>query len=135
MKMLLRKTSLLLLVLGCFLIALPDTASAQGIVTGTITGTITDASGAVVREAPVVATNNQTGIKITGKTGSAGEIALKDVPLGTYTVVVTAPGFSPLTVNNLEVSSGGTSSIGNQHLAVGNTAEQVEVITYKRVRR
>jgi len=129
MKMLLRKTSLLLLVLGCFLIALPDTASAQGIVTGTITGTITDASGAVVREAPVVATNNQTGIKITGKTGSAGEIALKDVPLGTYTVVVTAPGFSPLTVNNLEVSSGGTSSIGNQHLAVGNTAEQVEVST------
>src|ERR1700751_1440984 len=101
MSMLFRKTSLLLLlllVLGCFLIARPDTAFAQGIVTGTITGTITDASGAVVRDAAVVATNNQTGIKVTGKTGPAGEISLKDVPLGTYTVVVNAPGFATLTV-------------------------------------
>ena len=94
MKMLFRTPYiLLLLVVGCFLIARPEVASAQGIVTGTITGTITDASGAVVPNAPVVATNTATGIKVTGKTGAAGEIALKDVPLGTYTVVVTAPGF------------------------------------------
>src|SRR5271163_4452961 len=108
MKMLLRKTSLLLLLIVCVLISRPQTASAQGIVTGTITGTITDASGAVVRDAPVVATNTATGIKVTGKTSSAGEISLKDVPIGTYSVVVTAPGFSPLTANNLEVTSGGT---------------------------
>jgi Carboxypeptidase regulatory-like domain/TonB dependent receptor len=130
MKMLFRTPYiLLLLVVGCFLIARPEAASAQGIVTGTITGTITDASGAVIPNAPVVATNTATGIKITGKTSSAGEISLKDVPIGTYTVVVTAPGFSPLTANNLEVTSGGTSSIGNLHLAVGNTAEQIEVST------
>ena len=49
MKMLLRKTSLLLLLSACVLLTYTRTASAQGIVTGTITGTITDASGAVVR--------------------------------------------------------------------------------------
>ena len=89
MKMLLRKTSLLLLLTACLLIALHQTASAQGIVTGTITGTITDASGAVVRDAPVVATNTETGIKIAGKTDNSGGINLKDVPIGTYTVVIT----------------------------------------------
>ena len=71
MKMFLRKTSLLLLFVGCFLVYLPHTASAQGIVTGTITGTITDASGAVVPGAPVVATNTATGVKITGVTDTS----------------------------------------------------------------
>ena len=61
MKMLLRSTSLLLLFIGCFVISHPQTASAQGIITGTITGTITDASGAVVPGVPVVATNAATG--------------------------------------------------------------------------
>ena len=129
MKTLVRNTSLLLLLIGCFLVSRTETASAQGIVTGTITGTITDASGAVVRDAVVVATNNATGIKVTGKTDNAGSIGINDVPVGAYTVVVTSPGFAPLTVSNLQVASGGTSSIGTQHLAVGNTAEQVEVST------
>ncbi|MEI9981199.1 MAG: carboxypeptidase-like regulatory domain-containing protein [Edaphobacter sp.] len=129
MKMIFRKTSLRLLILGCFVMALSGMAFSQGIVTGTITGTITDASGAVIRDAPVIATNKQTGVKVAGQTDSGGNISLKDVPIGSYTVVVSASGFSPLTVNNLEVTSGSTSTIGAQHLAVGNTAEQVEVST------
>jgi hypothetical protein len=129
MKMFFRKTSLLLLFIASFLIAQPQTASAQGIVTGTITGTITDASGAVVPGAPVVATNTATGAKITGKTDNAGGITLNDVPIGTYTVVVSAPSFAPLTISNLQVSSGGTSSFGVQHLSVTGTAQEVSVST------
>jgi hypothetical protein len=129
MKMLLRKTSLLLLLIAYFLLAHPQTASAQGIVTGTITGTITDASGAVVRDAPVVATNTATGIKIVGKTDSSGGVNLKDVPIGTYTVEVTAPSFAPLKIDNLQVSSGGTSSVGTQHLSVSGTAQEISVST------
>jgi hypothetical protein len=129
MKMFSRKTSLLLLFIASFLIAQPQTASAQGIVTGTITGTITDASGAVVPNAPVVATNTATGAKITGKTDSTGGITLNDVPIGTYTVVVSAPSFTPLTISNLQVSSGGTSSVGVQHLSVTGTAQEVSVST------
>ena len=130
MNMMFRKTSLLLfLFIACFLLARTQTASAQGIVTGTITGTITDASGAVVPGAPVVATNTATGIKISGKTDSSGGINLKDVPLGTYTVVVTAPSFAPLKIDNLQVSSGGTSSVGTQHLSVSSSAQEISVST------
>jgi hypothetical protein len=129
MKMLLRRTSLFLLLTGCFLIVQTQNASAQGIVTGTITGTITDASGAVVRDAPVVATNNATGTKISGKTDNGGGINLNDVPIGTYTVVVTAPSFAPLKIDNLQVSSGGTSSVGVQHLSVSGSAQEVSVST------
>ena len=129
MKMLLRKTSLLLLCIGCFWFLCPQTASAQGIVTGTITGTITDASGAVVRDAPVVATNTATGVKIVGKTDNAGGINLNDVPLGTYTVVISAPSFAPLKIDNLQVSSGGTSSVGTQRLSISTSAQEVSVST------
>lgn len=129
MKMLLLNTSLLLLLIACFLIAPTHTASAQGIVTGTITGTITDPSGAVVPGVPVVATNTATGAKFTGKTDNSGGITLNDVPLGTYTVVVSAPSFTPLTISNLQVTSGGTSSVGVQHLSVSGTAQEVSVST------
>jgi hypothetical protein len=129
MRTLLRNTPLFLLLLVCFLSIQPNRVLAQGIVTGTINGTITDASGAVVRDAQVVATNKDTGIKVTGKTDSAGSFSINDVPVGPYTVAVTAAGFAPLNVANLQVTSGGTSSIGTQHLVVGNTAEQIEVST------
>ena len=127
MKML-RNIALLLLLVGCFSISRPQAAFAQGIITGTITGTITDSTGAVISNAPIVATNAATGIKVTSKTDSAGLISLKDVPIGTYTVVITASGFSPLTVANIEVAAGGTASIGTQHLSIGNSV-QVEVST------
>jgi hypothetical protein len=129
MKTLLRNTSLLLLLIGCYLVSLPQAASAQGIITGTITGTITDPSGAVVPGVPVVATNTATGIKITGKTDSSGSIKLSDVPVGTYTVEVAAPSFAPLKIDNLQVTSGGTSSVGTQHLSVSGTAQEVSVST------
>lgn len=129
MKMLLRKTFHLLLLIGCFLLSQPLTASAQGIITGTITGTIVDASGAVVRDAAIVATNTATGIKVLGKTDSAGGITLNDVPVGTYTVVISAPSFAPLKIDNLQVSAGGTSSVGIQHLAVSSATQEVTVTT------
>jgi Carboxypeptidase regulatory-like domain/TonB dependent receptor len=129
MKMLLRKTSLLLMVIGCFVISHPQAASAQGIITGTITGTITDPSGAVLPGVPFVATNTATDTKIAGKTDNAGAIKLSDVPVGTYTVVVTAPSFAPLKIDNLQVTSGGTSSVGVQHLSVSSTAQEVSVST------
>lgn len=73
MTMFFRRASLFFLLIGCLFIARTQTTFAQGIVTGTITGTITDASGAVVRDAPVVATNIATGTKIVGKTDVLAE--------------------------------------------------------------
>ena len=67
--------------------------------TGAITGTATDATGAVVPGASVTATNTGTGLKLTAVTGSAGEFKILAVPRGDYTVVVSAKGFADQTAN------------------------------------
>src|ERR1700690_1000193 len=61
--------------------------------TGTITGTATDATGAVIPGANVEATNTENGLKLTGITNGAGEFRILAVPRGPYTVSITAKGF------------------------------------------
>ena len=74
---------------------------------GAINGTVTDASGAVVTGASVKATNTATAVTITGVTTSEGQFSFQDLPLGTYKIDVTATGFRPVTVGNVEVTAGG----------------------------
>jgi hypothetical protein len=59
---------------------------------GSIVGTVTDASGAIIPEATVNITNQQTGAPRTAKTNQAGEYSLLDVLPGTYTVDVPKTG-------------------------------------------
>ncbi len=101
---------------------------AQGIITGSVAGTITDASGAVVAGATVKGVGVANGLQVSGTTDSRGEVSLKDVPLGVYTVTVQGGGFSLLTVNNLEVRAGEIANLGTQKLSV-NTQEAVTVST------
>ena len=67
--------------------------------TGTITGTATDSTGAVVVGAAVEATNTETGLKLTAVTGSAGEFKILAVPRGDYTVTIDAKGFAAQSAN------------------------------------
>lgn len=68
-------------------------AHAQAI-SGDITGTVTDATKAVVVNATVVAKNVATGVAFTAKTGGAGDYHLVNLPPGTYDITFSAPGFS-----------------------------------------
>jgi len=61
--------------------------------TGNIVGTVTDTTGAVIPGAPVTATNNATGQKLTAVTNGAGEFNILAVPRGDYTVLVRVKGF------------------------------------------
>jgi hypothetical protein len=65
---------------------------------GAINGTVTDPSGAVVPNAAVQATDKATGIERTTITTNDGNFGFQDIPVGTYTVVITAKGFPVLTV-------------------------------------
>ena len=65
--------------------------------TGTIQGTITDPSGAVVAGATVTATNLVTGVRTERKTTEAGFFVLSLLPAGEYSVSVQATGFQTLT--------------------------------------
>ena len=61
--------------------------------TGSITGTVTDATGAAVSGASVTIANPEHGITRQMTTNSTGEYNQSGLPAGTYNVVVTAPGF------------------------------------------
>ena len=62
--------------------------------TGTISGTVTDPTAAVVSGAIVTATNTATGAKRSTTTGGSGAYTLPSLPPGPYQVVVSATGFA-----------------------------------------
>jgi iron complex outermembrane receptor protein len=74
--------------------------------TGTISGVITDATGGVVANAGVKATNEATGQTWTATSGSSGEFQLQNLPTGSYTVEVYAAGFQVFRASKIGVSSG-----------------------------
>src|SRR6202034_407487 len=74
----------------------------------------------------VVATDIPTNIAHNTVATTSGEFSFQDLPLGTYTVAVTASGFQKTTVSNVVVSAGSVFTVPVQ-LAVGQQATAVEV--------
>jgi hypothetical protein len=80
---------------GCSLAALLLLSSAFGqTVTGSITGQVTDQSGALIVGANVSAENVATSVTTSAKTNASGVYTIRFLPIGTYTVTVEATGFS-----------------------------------------
>src|SRR5581483_11136259 len=69
--------------------------------TGTIQGTVTDASGAAIPMATVTIHNQNTGEERTTTTDSAGLYAAPSLPAGTYRIEVKASGMATTTATNL----------------------------------
>ncbi|HET7346142.1 MAG TPA: carboxypeptidase-like regulatory domain-containing protein, partial [Acidobacteriaceae bacterium] len=61
--------------------------------TGTIQGTVTDPSGAVVPGAQVTVTSEATGVKHQTVSSGGGLFSFPNLPVGTYNMAVTATGF------------------------------------------
>jgi hypothetical protein len=89
---------------------------------GGINGTVTDSTGAVAPGAKVVATDDETGIVHTTVSSSAGDFTFSDLPLGHYTIVVTAPGFATETVKAIPVSAGSIYTAPVRLSVAGSTA-------------
>jgi hypothetical protein len=112
----------------CFISALlfVTSATAQIAGTGNIQGTVTDSSGAVVPNASVTLTNQATQVKRTTTSNSAGSYIFPGIPIGTYRLEVTAPGFKSYAQNGIVLEVG--SNIGvDASLTVGATDEKIEV--------
>ena len=53
-----------------------------------------------------MATNTATGVSISGTSSSAGDFLFGDLPLGTYSITGTAPGFAVAKYDKIGVSAG-----------------------------
>ena len=103
-------------------------ALSQGITTGTVAGTVEDPSGAVVPAAQIQLTNQATGLKLVAKSDGDGTFKFFLVPIGTYSALITAGGFSNEGVNNIQVVAGATTNLNEIKLSVASAAaELVEV--------
>ncbi len=108
------------------LIASPVALKAQTGGQGTITGTVTDSTGAVVPDAKITATNNATNIASVRTSSSSGSFSLAPLPPGIYSLTIEAKGFRTLKQENLAVNALGVLGV-NPVLSVGDTAETVTV--------
>jgi hypothetical protein len=111
-------------VLGLFCLATCN-LFAQAI-SGDLTGLITDATGAAVASAKVEAVNDETGVKTAANVGSNGVYRIGNLPVGTYSLTVTAKGFSTANVKNILITLSNVVT-QNVNLQVGGTATTVEV--------
>ena len=107
------------------LIALACIAVAQ-IGRGTLTGTISDPTGAGVPNATITLTNLDTGVKTTGQSGSVGNYYFSSLVPGAYTIDVSSSGFRDYTQKGVTVSVGDTVTV-NIGLQLGATSDRVVV--------
>ncbi len=91
-----------------------------------IKGTVTDPQGAVLAGVKVTATNEATGVKFDAVSGSDGGYLFPQLPVGTYTISVSASGFKGFTAKGI-VLNVDEEYVENAKLSVGSTAEVVEV--------
>jgi hypothetical protein len=102
-------------------------------ITGTISGTVRDPSGAVIPSATVLALNTQTGVRQTATTDSRGFYSFPELPIGTYEVTIRKAGFGQyeqtgLVINvNTVLRVDATLKVGavSQSVTVSSTAVHV----------
>jgi hypothetical protein len=107
--------------------------AAQGGNAGTVHGTVTDPSGAVVPNASVRLSNQMSGFERTATTDATGQFTVTNVPFNPYRLTVTATGFAP-TNENIEIRSTVETNLtlvlqvaaANQTVTVESEGPQVE---------
>src|ERR1700722_8206451 len=114
-------TRALLLVVGLGI--LPTVVKAQ---TATLSGTVTDSSGAAVSGANVTATNTATGIDRTTESTDTGAYTIPSLPPSVYTVTFSKTGFKTAKFEGLTLTVDQTLTLDNK-FEVGSISATVEV--------
>lgn len=110
----------------CLFMANAIAQTASTFDTGTITGTITDPSGAVIPNAMVTIRNTATGSVTTEKTNNDGIFSAPGLPFGTYVVTVTASSFQKTSTIPFALNVGATVR-ADLKLSVAAATENVTV--------
>jgi Carboxypeptidase regulatory-like domain len=126
---LLNPLALILFVSGLpLLIAIPPTLQAQTAGEGTISGTVTDSTGASIPNAQVTAIDTATNVPTVRTSSSSGLFTIAPLPPGEYSLQVTANGFESLRRDGLTVNALGVLNI-DVVLTVGQETQTVVVTT------
>ena len=94
---------------------------------GTMTGIVTDPTGAVVSGANVTITNDATRLERRGTSNESGVFVVPNLPPGSYTVIFEASGFKKQTTTEVTLDAAMTRTI-NAHLQLGQVSDSVEVV-------
>src|SRR5215467_8816286 len=108
-------------------LAFAGLASSQTqITTGTIQGTVTDPSGALVADADVVASNLATQAATARKTDADGRFVFLALPPGRYSVTASKTGFSKIIQKDVDLTVGQALSL-RLTLKISSASETIEV--------
>jgi hypothetical protein len=113
----------LLSLVALLVLALPSFAQTFR---GAINGSVADSTGAVVPNAQVTAVDTSTNLSYSAVSTSSGEFSFANLPLGSYTVTVVAPGFSTEKYDKVAIEAGNPYTLSAK-LAVSTTNTTVEV--------
>jgi len=106
-------------------------STAFAAITGIVSGTVTDPSGAVVPGVEVVAVNEATGVTFKVQTDSKGYYSFTALDVGFYTVTATLGGFQTAKINQIKVDA--NSSIRNDISLKVGSVNQTEQVTSNQV--
>jgi hypothetical protein len=115
-----------LICISIVLIMLGNPGVSRADVTGSVLGTVHDSSQAIVSGAHITITNAQTNLKQETLSGADGTYRFLALAAGVYKLTVSAPGFRPYAVTDLEVKVNDQLHV-DVTLAVGTTTETVSV--------
>jgi|GEM_PF-212990 hypothetical protein len=115
----------LLEVLACSLLLASISFGQQ--LTGTLSGTTFDSTGAAVPNAKVTMKNESSGDTRSTVSNDSGYFSITAVQPGSYTVIVNAPGFKAWQEGHIVFSQGGNLTMPNIKLQVGQVNETVEI--------
>ena len=91
-----------------------------------LNGTVIDATGALVTAAAVSLQSPDTGLRRATLTNDAGIYEIPSLPVGSYTLTITKPGFAPFRTEGIDLLFGQTRTI-DARLQVGDVSSRVEV--------
>src|SRR5215469_8307913 len=109
-----------------FLLLLWSSQTSAQLYTGSIAGTVTDSSGAVMPNVQVKATDEAKGFAFSGTTDSAGRYVIRQLPPARYTVVTAASGFKAERKSGITIDVNQNASV-DFALKVGTASEVVDV--------
>ncbi len=93
---------------------------------GSISGSVKDATGAAIPRAAVAATNTSTGVRQTTSSDDRGSYSFLSLPIGSYDIEVTSPGFKPYRRTGVVIDAN-SALIVDASLEVGENNETVTV--------